>query len=341
MKAALLRGPRQLEMADMDPPQPGPSQVLVRVRAGGICGSDVHAYRGSSAFQVYPAIPGHETAGEVVEVGPEVSALSVGDHVVLDPMLRCGHCYPCRVGRYNCCTSLRVMGVHTDGGFREYVAADQAQWHRVSPAVPFETAVLVEPLCVGAQAVSRGRVSAQDSVLILGAGTIGLAALLTARQEGARVATLDLIPEKLAVARALGAELTIDPSQQDAAKVVLDWTGGEGPTVVIEAVGSPGTTRAALDYVGSAGRVVIVGITSEEVPFPVPLMVRKELDILASRNSREQFGRVIPLVESGAVDPRPLVSHTLPFERLGDALRLIQEQPRATRKVLLSFVGSR
>lgn len=336
MKAALLRGPRQLEIVEMDRPQPGPSQALVHVRAGGICGSDMHAYRGSSAFQVYPTIPGHEVAGEVTEVGPEVTALSVGDHVVLDPMLRCGQCYPCRVGRYNCCTNLQVMGVHTDGGFREYLAVDASQLHRISPEVPFEIAVLVEPLCIGAQSVSRGRVSSEDSVLILGAGTIGLAALLMARHEGARVATVDLIPEKLEVARSLGADRTMDARAEDVAAAVLDWTGGEGATVVIEAVGTPRTTRAALDYVGSAGRVVIVGITTEEVSFPVPLLVRKELDVVASRNSCEQFRRVIPLVESGTVNPRPLVSHHFPLEDLGAAFALIEEQPQVTRKVILA-----
>ncbi|NPV07420.1 MAG: zinc-binding alcohol dehydrogenase family protein [Anaerolineae bacterium] len=337
MKAALLRGPRELELVEMDQPYPGPGQVVVRVRAGGICGSDVHAYRGSSAFQVYPAIPGHEVAGEVTRLGADVTGLSPGDHVVLDPMLRCGQCYPCRVGRYNCCTRLQVMGVHTDGGFRQYLTVDQGQLHRISPEVPFETAALIEPLCIGGQSVSRGRVSAEDSVLILGAGTIGLAALLLARQEGARVASVDLIPDKLEVARSLGADLTINAADEDVARAVLDWTGGEGPTVVIEAVGTVRTTRAALDYVGSAGRVVIVGITTQEVPLPVPLLVRKELDVIASRNSREQFRRIIRLVESGQVDPRPLISHRFPFERVGAAFALIEEQPQATRKVVLTM----
>ncbi|NLT42922.1 MAG: zinc-binding alcohol dehydrogenase family protein [Anaerolineae bacterium] len=337
MRAALLHRPGELEIVTRDRPTIEPTQALVRIRAGGICGSDVHAYRGASAFQNYPGIPGHEVAGEVVELGSAVTGLSLGDHVVLDPMLRCGHCYPCRLGRYNCCTSLKVMGVHTDGGFRDYLAVDAGQLVPISASVPFDTAVLVEPLCIGAQSVSRGRVSSEDSVLVLGAGTIGLAALLLARQEGARVASLDVVPEKLAVARSLGADLTIDPNNDNVEQALNEWTGGDGPSVVIEAVGSPRTTRAALDYVSPAGRVVIVGITTEEVPFPIPMLVRKEMDIIASRNSREQFRRVVPLVESGAIDPRPLVSHRLPLDEFQAALDLIRTEPHRTRKVLLTF----
>ncbi len=337
MRAALLHRPGRLEIVNVERPTVGPHQALVRIRAGGICGSDVHAYRGTSAFQNYPGVPGHEVAGEVVELGPEAEGVAVGDHVVLDPMLRCGHCYPCRQGRYNCCTTLQVMGVHTDGGFRDYLAVDTRQLVPISRSVPFDTAVLVEPMCIGAQSVSRGRVSCEDSVLILGAGTIGLAALLMARHEGARVASLDVVPEKLAVAERLGAGLTIDPNRDDVEQALKEWTGGDGPSVVIEAAGSPRTTRAALEYVGSAGRVVIVGITTEDVPFPIPMLVRKEMDIIASRNSREQFRRVVPLVESGAIDPRPLVSHRLPLDDLEAAIDLIRTQPHSTRKVLLSF----
>ncbi len=337
MKAAMLQSPRTLEWVELPRPEPAPGQALVRVRAVGICGSDVHAFHGTSAFQVYPGIPGHEVAGEVAALGPDAGSLRVGDHVVLDPMIRCGHCFSCRSGRYNCCTSLQVMGVHTNGGFVEYLAVEAERLHPISPDILFELAAMVEPLCIGAQSVSRGRVSAEDRVLVIGAGTIGLAALVMAKQQGAAVASADLLPAKLAVAAGLGADLTVNPAEQDLAQAVLDWTGGDGASVVIEAVGSPRTTRAALDYVSSAGRVVIVGITPQEVPFPIPLLVRKELDILASRNSREQFPRVIGLVESGKVDPRPLVSHFLPFERVEEGFRLIEENPDEARKVVLVF----
>ena len=171
-------------------------------------------------------------------------------------------------------------------------------------------------------------------MLILGAGTIGLAALLLARHEGARVASLDIVPEKLAIAAGLGADLTINPAGTDPQMALRDWTNGDGPSVVIEAVGSPGTTRSALDYVSPAGRVVIVGITTADVPFPIPLVVRKEMDIIASRNSREQFRRVVPLVEAGLIDPRPLVSHRLPLEDLESAFELIRTEPGSVRKVL-------
>lgn len=335
MKAALLRSPGQLEIVDLPRPQPGPGQALVRVRAAGICGSDVHAFRGSSAFQVYPATMGHEVAGEVVAVAEGVNSPRPGEHVVLDPMIRCGHCYPCRLGRYNCCTTLQVMGVHTDGGFAEYLAVEATRLHPIRPDIPFAAAALVEPLCISDQAVSRARVGPEDRVLVLGAGTIGMGAMLMARLEGAKVAVVDTIAEKLALAERLGADRTILAGERDVLQETLDWTGGEGASVVIEAVGHPSTTRAALDYVSSAGRVAIVGITPQEVPFPVPLLVRKELDIVASRNSREQFPRVIALVESGRIDPLPLASHRFPFAEVAGALRAVIERPGEVRKVVL------
>lgn len=336
MKAALLSAPGDIDIVEAPMPNAGAGQALVRVRAAGICGSDLHAYRGSSAFQVYPTTPGHEVAGEVAALGPAVTSLSVGDHVVLDPMVRCGTCYPCRKGRYNCCTTLKVMGVHVDGAFAEYVAVDATRLHRIAKSVPFESAALVEPLCVSAHGVARARVTAEDSVLVIGAGTIGLGAMLMAKQQGARVAISDTLPAKLALARELGADATFDAGA-DVLAAVMDWTDGEGANVVIEAVGHPATTRAALDYVSSAGRVAVIGITQKEVAVPVPLLVRKELDIIASRNSREQFPRVVPLVESARIDPAPLRSHTFAFAHIREAITAAIERPDEVRKAVLVF----
>ncbi len=337
MRAALLRSPGNLEIVSLPCPVAGPGQALLRVRAAAVCGSDVHAYKGDSAFQVYPAVLGHEVAGEVVELGEGVQSLSLGDHAVLDPMIRCGHCYPCRQGRYNCCTSLKVMGVHTDGGFADYVAVDADHLYRIDARVPFETAALVEPLCIAAQAVSRGRVGPEDRVLVIGAGTIGLGVLLMAKAAGARVASSDTVASKLRLAQQLGADLTIDAASEDVGKAVLGWTDGDGPSVVIEAVGHPATTRAALDYVSAAGRVVVVGITPQDVPLPIPLFIRKEMDLLASRNSREQFPRVIALVESGRIDPTPIISHRFPLEQAPQALHLLSQPGTPVRKAVLSF----
>lgn len=337
MKAALLHAPQELEIVEQSQPEIGPRDVLLRVRAAGICGSDVHAFRGSSAFQVYPGIPGHEIVAEIVATGEAVDDLEAGDHVILDPMLRCGKCYPCRTGRYNCCTTLQVMGVHTNGGFAEFVAVSRAQVNPISKEVPFTIAAMTEPLCISSQAVTRGRVSAGDTVVVIGAGTIGLGALLMAKSTGARVASVDPINAKLDIASRAGAELTVNPIEENVSEAINRWTSGEGANVVIEAVGRPDTIRAALDYVSSAGRVVLVGITPQDVPFPIPLIIRKELDIIASRNSRDQFPHVISLIESGAIDPQILISHVLPFEQISEAFRLIQERPEEVRKVVLQF----
>jgi len=337
VKAVVLHAPGHLELEEKPQPIPTANQALVRVHAAGICGSDVHAFRGSSAFQVYPTIPGHEIAGEVVALGERVNSLAVGDHVVLDPMIRCGKCYPCSVGRYNCCTSMQVMGVHTDGGFVQYLAVDATRLYRIEDSLPFQLAALAEPLCVSAQAVSRGRVCAEDSVAIIGAGTIGLGCLVMAKEMGATVASIDLVQDRLDAASRLGADVTIRADQENVQQAILDWTKGTGATVVIEAAGNRATTRAALDYVSSAGRVVIVGITTQEVPFPVPLLVRKELDVIASRNSREQFPRAVRLIESDKFQLQEMISHVLPLDRISDAFALLTKQPPAARKVILTF----
>ncbi|MHB0878439.1 MAG: zinc-binding alcohol dehydrogenase family protein [Anaerolineae bacterium] len=337
MRAALLHAPGELEIVEAPMPTAAAGQALVRVRAAGVCGSDVHAFRGSSAFQIYPTTPGHEIAGEVVDLGPGVTSLAIGDHVVMDPMIRCGHCYPCCSGRYNCCTTLKVMGVHVNGAFADYVAVDAGHLHRIAKSVPFESAALVEPLCVSAHGVARARVTDADTVLVIGAGTIGMGAMLMAKQQGARVAISDTIAAKLSLATQLGADATFNAAEGDTLDAVMQWTGGEGANVVIEAVGHPVTTRAALDYVSSAGRVAIIGITPKDVPLPVPLLVRKELDIIASRNSREQFPRVVGLVESGRIDPKPLVSHTFALAQIGEAIAALIERPNEVRKAVLLF----
>jgi threonine dehydrogenase-like Zn-dependent dehydrogenase len=174
-------------------------------------------------------------------------------------------------------------------------------------------------------------------VLVIGAGTIGMGAMLMAKHEGARVAISDPIPAKLALAASLGADATFNAAEVDVQQAVLEWTHGEGANVVIEAVGHPALFRAAQDYVSSAGRVAIIGITQKDAPVPVPLLVRKELDIIASRNSREQFPRVVALVESGSIDPAPLLSHTFPFERIADAIAAVIERPNEVRKAVLLF----
>jgi threonine dehydrogenase-like Zn-dependent dehydrogenase len=339
LKVALLRSPYQLELVDRLVPSPGPGEVLVRLRAAGICGSDVHGLAGEHPLMTLPRVLGHELAGQVEAVGSEVARVSPGDHVVVDPMLRCGHCRPCRLGRYNCCESLKVLGVHTDGGFAEFIALPQGQVHPVPESLPWEVGTLVEPLAVGAHGVARSRVNEGDTVVILGAGTIGLAALLAAKQQRAKTIVLDILDWKLERARELGADLVLNSATEDDVEGVMTFTDGQGAEVVLEAAGSPVTVAASVNYVASAGRIGIIGITGQEIPLHQSEFTRKEVDVCFSRNSLDQFPRVIDRISRGEIDPRPMISHRFPFSDVGHALQLARERPQEVGKIVLEFEG--
>jgi L-gulonate 5-dehydrogenase len=337
LRVALLRGPYQLECVDRPEPRPGPDEVLIRLRAAGICGSDVHGLAGQHPLMTLPRVMGHELAGQVEAAGSEVTGVSPGDHVVVDPMLRCGRCRPCRLGRTNCCENLRVLGVHTDGGFAEFIALPQRQAVVIPHDLPWEIGALVEPLAVGAHGVARAQVVDGDRVVILGAGTIGLAALLEVKRLQAQAIVLDILDWKLDRARQLGADRVLNPATEDAVQAVMDFTGGQGAEVVLEAAGSPRTVASTVNYVASAGRIGIIGITGQEIPLRQTEFTRKEVDVYFSRNSLEQFPQIIDRIARGASDPRPLISHRFPFCDIEQALQLASQHPQQVGKIILEF----
>ena len=197
MKAVVVEKPGSIAVVERDIPEITENQVLVKVKAAGICGSDVHIFHGKNAFATYPRVVGHEFVGEVVKVGSQTENIAVGDRVAVDPVVSCGHCYACRIGRHNVCSSLQVMGVHRDGGFQEYVAADYRQAYKLPDNLPWEIAATVEPYSIGAQVAHRGRLTGDDTVLICGAGPIGLIILQVAKMKGSRVAILDIVESRL------------------------------------------------------------------------------------------------------------------------------------------------
>jgi len=339
VKVALLLRPYQLELIDRPVPRLGPEEVLIRLRAAGICGSDIQGLAGEHPMMTLPRVLGHELAGQVEAVGEEVTRVSPGDHVVVDPMLRCGRCHPCRLGRYNCCENLKVLGVHADGGFAEFIALPQGQVHTVPRDLPWEVGALVEPLAVGAHGVARAKVADGDRVVILGAGTIGLAALLAAKQYRVQAIVLDILDWKLERARKLGADLALNPAAEDAVGAVMDFTEGQGAEVVIEAAGSPITIASTVDYVASAGRIGIIGITAQEIPLRQSEFTRKEVDVYFSRNSLDQFPQVIRRITQGELDPRPLITHRFPFREVKQALQMARKHRQEVGKVILEFEG--
>lgn len=323
----------------MAQPEPGSHEVLLQVRAVGICGSDVHLFRGDHPYRVFPLIYGHEFSATVTAIGADVQEVARGDYVVVEPLLNCGHCYPCRIGRYNCCEQLRVIGVHVNGAFAESVVVPANRVHRVSPTIPPEVAALCEPFSIGVQAVGRAAVDADDRVVVLGAGPIGLTVLAVAKSRGARVAVVDLLDNRLELARRIGADTTINAATSDVPQAVRAFTDGDGASVVVEATGSARAMESTLDLVAFAGRVVLLGVTTKPVTWHGLDFTRKELTILGSRNSANCFATAVQFVTRHPDTVAALTTHHLAFDQVVQAFELADSQPDQVCKIVVTVGG--
>lgn len=333
MKAAVTVAPSIMEIQDVADPHPGPGEALLAVEVAGICGSDLHFFDGHNPYANYPTIQGHEFSARVLAFGPGYHGpIRVGDRVTVEPLLSCGTCYPCRQARPNCCTSLRVLGIHITGAFAERIVVPATHLFPVGD-LDDELTALIEPLSIGMQMVTRGNVVAGDTVAIFGAGPIGQAAMACAIDRGARCLVMDRLPSRLALATTLGAERVALAT--DGADAVMDWTGGDGATVVMDATGAPAVIRTCVDVVAYAGRIVIAGISMEEVSLPVSLFTRKELTILGSRNNAGVFGQAVDIVQRRGEALRSMISHRFPFAESAAAITFAHDNPAAANKVLL------
>ena len=335
MKAIVLTEPHHFEIQERPAPAPGEGEALLRVRAVGVCGSDLHAYHGHQPFVTYPRVLGHEVAAEVVALGPGAEGFAVGDRVCVDLVINCGRCYACRVGRPNCCVSINVMGVQVDGGLAEFLAAPTSRLYRVPDELADEEAALIEPLTIGCQAVSRGEVTSADTVAVIGAGPIGLVSLLAAKARGARVIISDLLDSRLELAVELGADAAIHSGRDSLAEAVATFTNGEGANVAIEAVGVESTVLAAIDVASAAGRVVLLGLGAKPVPIVPSALVRKELDVRASRMSARRFPEALRLATERKLPLRKLISHRMLLPSASDAFDLLTRRPEETCKIVL------
>lgn len=335
MRAVVTMEPRHMELMDQPKPEPGAGEALVRVEAVGICGSDLHLYVGDHPYARYPQVQGHEFSGIVERFGGRYDGpVRVGERVAVEPLQPCGECYPCRHGRPNCCTQLAVLGAHVPGALVDHIAVRASALYPAGDLDP-ELAALVEPISIGLQGVNRGSVTAEDMVVVFGAGPIGQAVLLGAVDRGARVLVVDRLAARLELARALGAEEVVDASVEDAAAAIARWTNDDGPGVVFEATGVPAVIRSAVDVVASAGRIVILGLSTQEVALPVLEFTRKELTILGSRNNAGIFGDAVELVRRNQERARLLITHRFPLERAPEAVQFALEHPTEAEKVMI------
>jgi len=340
MKAVSVKTPKNLEITELPVPSAGEGEVLVRVRAIGICGTDIHIYHGTNPLAVYPRIIGHEFAGVIEAVGKTAnggSAFSVGDHVTIDPVTSCGVCYPCSIGRHNVCSKLRVFGVQRDGGMAEFISVPAKNAHAVPKEWSWEKACMVEPFSIAANVLSLTNCAPTDRVLVMGAGPIGLTMLMSSLFLGARVAVADVLDSRLEFARSLGAELTVNSNKQNLADEMARWCP-EGVPLIIDAACIPSLFPSLLKMAAPAGRVAHLGFS--ETPSPVvPLdITKKELSIFGSRLNCNMFPKVIGWFKNG-LDAEKLVSHRFPFAQAEEAFSLIENNPVETCKVMLTIEG--
>jgi len=337
VEALVTYAPFKMGFEHRPDPRPARGEVAIRTQAVSLCGSDIHLYRGDHPYRTYPMIFGHEATGVVEAVGEGVTGFAPADPVILEPLIPCGKCYPCRIGRRNCCSRMQTVGVTTEGALAELFVVPAHCVYRRPAGLPPSVAALVEPFSIGFQAVARGQIDAADRVVILGAGPIGLTTLAAAREQGARVAIADLLESRLIIAQRMGAELIINSSQADLAAVVLDWTEGEGASVVVEAVGSPQTLESAIRLVADAGRVVIVGVTERTFALRGVDVTKKELTICGSRNNLGRFQKAIDFVAGNTELARGMITQSYPFKEAIAAFEKADRDPAETCKVVIRF----
>lgn len=338
MRAFYITAQGQTEARDVPEPTMGPEDVLLQMRYVGYCGSDLNTYRGLNPMVALPRIPGHEISAVIEAAGADVPDVwAPGIAVTLSPYTSCGVCPSCRIGRINCCRDNQTLGVQRDGALTERLVVSHEKLFSSSTLTAKELA-LVEPLTVGGHAADRGQVTDEDTVAVLGCGAIGLGAIAGAAFRGAHVIAVDIDDEKLQLARKAGATHTINSQATDLHDELGKLTDGDGPDVVIEAIGLPATFQAAVSEVSFAGRVVYIGYSKKPVAYETKYFVQKELDIRGSRNALPgNFETVIRLLEEGSFPVDDVVTRVYPFEDAGQALIDWDADPGAFTKILIEL----
>jgi len=335
MKAVMLEAPGNAVLSSIPEPRiAGEDEILLAVRKIGLCGTDLNSYRGRNALVSFPRVPGHEIAATVAELNPNHPEWLPGTAVTVSPYKNCGHCAACRRNRPNACQFNQTLGVQRDGALTEFIAVPAEKLYRAD--LSLKELCLVEPLTVGFHTTARGRVSSEDCVAVFGCGGVGLGAVAAAAFKGATVIGIDLDDAKLATAQKAGAAHVINSASGDLHEMLEQITEGRGPDVMIEAIGSRQTFRAAVDEVAFAGRVVYVGYAKEEVAYETRAFVLKELDILGSRNALpDDFHAVIRMLEAGRFPVEDAVTHMVPMEEAPRILEAWNHEPTRFGKIMI------
>jgi L-iditol 2-dehydrogenase len=341
MKALLLSEYKHLSIADLPAPTPGAGEVLIRVAACGICGSDVHGYDGSSGRRIPPIVMGHEAAGVITTVGDGVSGYRAGDRVTFDSTVYCGNCEFCQRGEVNLCNDRQVVGVSCGdyrraGAFAEYVTVPERILYRLPEDLSFADAAMLEAVSVAIHAARVAEVAGGETALVIGAGMIGLLILQVARASGcSRIFVTDVDATRLELARSLGADAVIDSSDESLTSRIEQLTNGRGVDVTFEAVGRPETVAAAIDCTRKGGTVALVGNISPEVAIPLQKVVTRQIRLQGSCASAGEYPQAMEWIADGKIKVAPLITAVAPLEE-GPSwfARLYAREPKLMKVVL-------
>jgi L-iditol 2-dehydrogenase len=337
VKALVFRGPGSMPLEDRAEREPGPGEVVVAIRASGICGSDVHGFGGATGRRKVGVVMGHEAAGDVVAIGPGVENAAVGDRVVLRSILPCGRCDRCVHGQPNICLDRQGMGMHFDGAYAERIVVPDRLVVRLPASLSYEAGSLVEPLAVAMHAVGITPLDARDVVVVVGAGPIGLLTLLAARDQGAgSIVVTDRDPHRLEVARALGADAAIDVGRDDPVGAVMEATGGRGADVVFEAVGIAATVAQSIAVARPGGQVTWIGNSAPEVPLPMQALVTRELTVRGSYGFVDEFELAVGALAEGRIEASRLIERVARLEEGEDLFRELADGSLSAVKVVLT-----
>ncbi len=337
VKVAMWHGGKDIRIEDAPKPRIKRGEALIRVRAVGICGSELHVYEGISKRRVPPLVMGHEFSGEVAEVEDGAAGIQKGDRVAVEPIIRCGTCEQCARGRSNICSNMRLMGLHMTGAFAEYVAVPAEKCYKIPDNVSFEEGSTAEPLSVGLHAVNRASIGLGDAVVVLGAGVIGLMSVQAAKIAGAaKVLVTDLFDYRLKLARKLGADAVINVKEEDPVKVVMELTDGKGVDAILEAVGIQKTMQQAMTMVKKGGVVTAIGMLAKTMELEMLDAVVRETELKGSYGyTPGEFKSALGLIGAGRVDVKSLITHVFPLRDIVKGFEALSEKKEGVVKVVI------
>ena len=339
MKSVMLDRPGVIRIADNAVPKADYGMAVIKVIAAGVCGSDIGAFRGTNKLVTYPRVIGHEIVGEIVAISEDENTknLKCGDIVVVDPYLYCGHCYPCSIGRTNCCDNLRVLGVHVDGGMCEYFEHPSKMLIPIPDELDPMLAAIAEPITISLHGLHRGKLVSGEHIVIFGAGPIGIFAALIALYYRAIPIVIDPVESRLDFVKAHGVDYVINPTSMDITEKVRKITEGRMAEMVMEASGSNQAIAQALDVVCNAGRVVYTGWPAHNTPISTGIFTKKELDVRGARTSAGEFDEALRLLSENSIPAKDVISHTISIDNAPSVITDMATNPKDYLKVVVKM----